>query len=151
MSSVENEVKPESLKMDKFVIQAEEYLSKLEEYKKFDKMMKQYESNIKNYMVENDIDIYKNEKGRITIDYIKVNCLNRALIEDIHQYYEETTRVVMRKTLKTKSEKKLNKVQEDEIVDKEREKRINETMKTAQDAFDTISSLKSLLLQQTKQ
>ena len=95
-----SEVNPEvNLTHEKFMIQADEYLSHLEEYKKIDKMMKQYESNIKSYMVDNDIDVYKNEKGRITIDYVKVNCLNRALIKDIHQYYEEITRITMRKTV----------------------------------------------------
>ncbi len=97
----ESKLKPEAnMTKEKFKRDADIYLSKLEEYKLFDREMKQYESNIKNYMVENDVDVYKNEYGRITIDFISVNCLNRALIDDIKQYYEETTRVMMRKTLK---------------------------------------------------
>lgn len=96
----ESTVKPESnITFEKFKKQANDYLSKLEAYKKLDREMKQYEANIKSYMIDNDIDDYKNEYGRISIDYIKVNCLNRALIDDIKQYYEETTRVYMRKTL----------------------------------------------------
>ena len=93
------QVKPEVLNEEKFKRQADLYLSQLEAYKKLDKEMKQYESNIKEYMVKNDLDIYFNDTGRITIDYCKVNCLNRALIDDIKQYYEETTRTIMRKTL----------------------------------------------------
>lgn len=96
----EFETKPEAnITSERFKKQADEYLSKLEAYKKLDKEMKQYEANIKSYMVANDTEVYKNEYGRIIIDYVKVNCLNRALIDDIRQYYEETTRVYMRKTL----------------------------------------------------
>lgn len=88
-----DQTKPEA----KFKREADEYLSLLENYKK----MKQYEANIKHYMVENDLDLYTNDRGRITIDHVKVNCLNRALIEDITQHYEETDRIIMRKTLKS--------------------------------------------------
>lgn len=99
-SEQEYTIKPMKLSKEKFEKEATEYLSKLEEYKLIDKTMKQFEANIKEYMVQNDIDIFSNDVGRITVDFVKVNCLNRALIEDIKQYYEETTRVVMRKTLK---------------------------------------------------
>ena len=100
------EIKPQTLSKDKFEAEALVYLSKLEEYKKMDKMMKQYESNIKNYMVKNDMDTYNNELGYISIQYSKINCLNRALIEDIHQYYEETPRITMRKSLHCHKPKK---------------------------------------------
>ncbi len=90
-----------NLTEEKFKKEATEYLSKMEEYKKLDKMMKQYEANIKEYMLSNDLDIFSNEIGRITIDYVKVNCLDRSLIDDIHQYYKEEHRVIMRKTLKS--------------------------------------------------
>ena len=95
----ENTVKPQKLSEDKFKREANEYLSVLEEYKKMDKMMKQYESNIKNYMVDNDVDTYANKHGRITIEHSKRNCLNRALINDISQYYQEISCVTMRKSL----------------------------------------------------
>ena len=96
-----NQVKAElNLTTEKFKREADDYLDKLAEYKMIDKTMKQYEANLKEYMVKNDMDIYTNDKGRITLDYVKVNCLNRALIDDIRQYYSEQDRVVMRKTLK---------------------------------------------------
>lgn len=85
---------------EKFEREANDYLSKLQEYKKLDKLMKQYEANIKEYMLKNDLDIYTNDKGRITLDFVTVNCLNRALINDIEQYYCEEERVIMRKTLR---------------------------------------------------
>lgn len=95
-----------NLTKEKFEREANEYLNKLEEYKIIDKTMKQFEANIKDYMVKNDIDIYKNDKGRITIDFVKVNCLNRSLIDDIRQYYSEQDRIFMRKTLKCTRPKK---------------------------------------------
>ena len=96
------QVKPDTdLTMEKFKKEANEYLAKLEEYKLLDKTMKQYEANIKAFMVDNDLDIYSNEIGRITIDYSKVNRFDRSLIEDIHQYYRETDVIIMRKTLKS--------------------------------------------------
>ena len=104
---IEYQVKAETnLTKDKFEREANEYLCKLAEYKLLDKTMKQYEANLKEYMVSNDIDVYINDVGRITIDYVKVNCLNRALIDDIKQYYHEQSRVVMRKTLKSSKPKK---------------------------------------------
>ena len=103
------EIKPEiNISKDKFKRQADDYLSKLEDYKKMDKLMKQYESNIKSYMVKNELETYTNQLGRITIDYVKVNCLNRALIEDITQYYEETSRIMMRKSLNSAKPKIIN-------------------------------------------
>lgn len=104
----EFQVKAElNLTKEKFEREANEYLSKLLEYKKIDKMMKQYEANLKEYMVKNDIDMFHNDFGRITIDYVKVNCLNRALIDDIKQYYTEQDRIIMRKTLKSSRPKKM--------------------------------------------
>ena len=104
----EFQVKAESnLTKEKFEREANDYLEKLASYKMLDKTMKQYEANLKEYMVKNDLDIYTNDKGRITIDYVKVNCLNRALIDDIRQYYAEQDRVIMRKTLKSAKPKKI--------------------------------------------
>jgi len=94
-------VPEKNLNKDKFEREANDYLEKLSAYKALDKTMKQYEANIKEYMVSNDVDIYMNDKGRITIDYVKVNYLNRALINDISQYYTEQDRVIMRKTLRS--------------------------------------------------
>jgi len=103
----EFQVKAElNLTKEKFEREANEYLNKLAEYKMLDKTMKQFEANLKEYMIKNDLDIYTNDVGRITLDYIKVNCLNRALIDDIKQYYSEQDRVIMRKTLKSTKPKK---------------------------------------------
>ena len=105
--SIEYQVKPEpNLNLEKFKKEADDYLNKLESYKMLDKTMKQYEANLKEFMVKNDMEIYTNDKGRITIDYVKVNCLNRALIDDIRQYYHEQDRIIMRKTLKSIKPKK---------------------------------------------
>ena len=102
----ESKVKAETLTKEKFEKEANEYLSKLEEYKKLDKLMKQYESNIKTHMINSDMDVFVNDVGMITISYAKHNMFDRSLIHDIKQYYVEQDRVIMRKTLKANKPKK---------------------------------------------
>ena len=93
------QVKAQNLTKERFEAQANEYLEAMEQYKKTEKKMKQYEVNIKEYMVQNDVREYKNEVGSFTIVTKKVSMLNRALIEDIEQYYTETKRITMYKSL----------------------------------------------------
>jgi len=95
----ENQVKAQTITEIKFNQQATEYLSKMESFKKLEKKMKQYESNIKNYMIDNNIKDFTNEVGSFTIVKKKVSMLNRTLIEDIEQYYEETQRKIMYKSV----------------------------------------------------
>ena len=89
-------------KMDKFNVEVDTYLSKLAEYKKIDKLMKQYESNIKEYMLKNDMSMYENKIGSVMITHSTTNCLDRSLIENIEQYYNEQPRITMMKSLKPK-------------------------------------------------
>ncbi len=88
-----------NLTESKFRIQADEYLQKMEEFKKLEKKMKQYEANIKDYMITNNLREYRNEIGSFTIVTKKMNVLNKALIEDIEQYYSETRRTIMYKSI----------------------------------------------------
>ena len=81
------EIKPETnISKEKFEREA---LSKLEEYKKIDKTMKQYTSNCKEYMLKNCIQDYRNDSGVLFLKTQNRNVLNRELIPDIEQYYEE--------------------------------------------------------------
>lgn len=95
----EYQVKAQSVTESKFKSQANEYLAKMEEFKKLEKKMKQWEANIKQYMIENDLREYKSDVGTFTIVERKVSMLNRALIEDIEQYYQETKRKMMYKSI----------------------------------------------------
>lgn len=96
---IEYQVKTQSITESKFKSQANEYLAKMEEFKKLEKKMKQWEVNIKQYMVDNDIREFKSDIGTITIVERKVSVLNRALIDDIEQYYQETRRKIMYKSI----------------------------------------------------
>lgn len=97
---IEYQVKAQAnLTESKFKAQADEYLSKMEEFKKIEKKMKQFEANIKQYMIDNEVREYKNKIGSFTIVERKVSLLNRALIEDIEQYYTETKRKTMYKSI----------------------------------------------------
>ena len=61
--------------------------------------MKQYEANIKDYMISNKIKEYSNEAGSFTIISKKVSVLDRSLIEDIDQYYTEKKSKIMYKSI----------------------------------------------------
>ncbi len=91
--------KPQKINNVKFKSQANEYMAKLEEFKKLEKKMKQYESNIKQFMIDNGISLFETEHGTFSIVARKVNVLNKSLIDDIDQYYEEVKRVIMYKSL----------------------------------------------------
>jgi uncharacterized protein YlzI (FlbEa/FlbD family) len=94
------EVKAQSgMTEKKFKAQADEYLSKMEEFKKLEKKMKQYEANIKDYMITNKIESYKNEIGSFTIVTRKQSRLDRSLIEDIDKYYREIRMTTMYKSV----------------------------------------------------
>jgi hypothetical protein len=78
------EIKPETnISKEKFEREA------LIMFKKFDKMMKQYTSNCKEYMSKNGLEHYQNEAGFLMLKTQNRNALNRELIPDIEQYYEE--------------------------------------------------------------
>ena len=74
-------------------------LNQLEEFKKIEKKMKQYEANIKAYMVDNNIDTFKSKQGSFTIITKKVSLLDKNKIEDIEKYYVEQKRVIMYKSI----------------------------------------------------
>ncbi len=97
--------KPQKLSTERFEKEANELLNNLEEFKSFERRMKQLESNVKKYMIENEVETFKNEKGYLNISYSTIRLLNRALIEDIDNYYENTERITLRKNLNGKSAK----------------------------------------------
>ncbi len=62
----EYEIKPEVLESkEKFEYQANYYLTKFEEFKKLEKTMKQYEHNIRAYMIDKNIETYTDDVGLI--------------------------------------------------------------------------------------
>jgi hypothetical protein len=93
----EFEVKPINVSDELFEKQFIEYSNKFAEYKKLEKLMKQYEANIKNHMIKNKIQTKQNEKLIVAIQPMTRNMLDRSLIDDIHKYYRETECKVMRK------------------------------------------------------
>ena len=97
--NIEFEIKPSEIDETKFKTQCDFYLNKLEEFKKTEKKMKQYEANIKQYMINNGVREYSNETGSFTIVSKKVSVLDRSLIEDIEQYYVEMKRKIMYKSV----------------------------------------------------
>ncbi len=86
----------------KFKKEADELLSMLGEFKKLERKMKQYEANVKAYMIENDMKFYENATGEITVTHSTRWALDRAKIPDIQQYYDDITCCTMRKSLKPK-------------------------------------------------
>ena len=86
----EFEVKPEvNITKEKFENDAIIMLENLEEFKKLDAMMKQLVANCKQYMIDNDLEYYKNEHGKLMLSQVKRNMLDRSLIDDIKKYYVE--------------------------------------------------------------
>jgi hypothetical protein len=87
MSEQEYEIKPQKgLTKEKFEQESLILLSRLDEYKALDKMIKQYMANCKEYMTINEIQDYKNEAGTLFLKPQNRNMLNRALIPEIEKY-----------------------------------------------------------------
>jgi hypothetical protein len=99
----ENTVKPQRINEEKFKKEAEIYFKQFDEYKRMDKMMKQYEANIKDFMVRNKMSHYEDDYGMVSVMEKTVNRLDRSLIDDIHQYYRETRSIYMYKATKAQS------------------------------------------------
>jgi hypothetical protein len=99
MSTEYSEVKPQNISNDdKFNKMADELLSNWSEYKKLDKKMKMLDVSLKKYMVDNNMTHYKNNNGSLTVISQSRQMLNRSLIEDIEQYYEDTDIKIMFKS-----------------------------------------------------
>lgn len=87
----EYEAKPMSIKNKEQVEKyANELLSKWEDFSALKKRMDVLNSTLKKYMEENDLKNLQVENGSLVLMTQKRNVLNRALIDDIDQYYELT-------------------------------------------------------------
>lgn len=98
MEDYDNTVKAQEVSKEVLKYQMKEYVENYDNYKKLDKMMKQYEANIKEYMKKNEIDILKTEGMVFNLKVAFANILDRTLIPNIRQYYSEQKRYVLSKS-----------------------------------------------------
>jgi len=97
----EFEIKPISVKsLEQFEKMSEELLSQWTEYKKLDAKMKLLDSSVKNYMIKNGMNTYKNNHGNLSIITQTRNILDRNLIDNIEQYKVESEINIMFKSAK---------------------------------------------------
>lgn len=76
---------------------ANELLGKLGEFNKMKRRVELLTATLKKYMEDNNMDIFNVENGKLTIVEQKRNILNKALIDDIDQYYDLVTVKIMYK------------------------------------------------------
>lgn len=84
--------KPQSIKSkEQFEKMASEMLAGWKEYKKIENRMKLLDASTKKYMLDNDMDEYRCDGGKITIIEQSRKVLDRALIDDIEKYKVDTS------------------------------------------------------------
>lgn len=79
---------------EKFDELANELLSNWLEYSMMKRRMEELNLKIKNYMDDNNLDVYECQSGKLIIVYQTRTALDRDKIEDIEKYYT-TTKVSM--------------------------------------------------------
>lgn len=86
-TTTEYEVKPQAIKnREKFEDMAMEYLGKLTEYKKMKARMDILDASLKKYMLDNNMEDYKNDNGKLTMIVQNRRVLDRSLIDEIGNY-----------------------------------------------------------------
>lgn len=100
--NTEYETKPLNVK-DKLQFEklAEELLNNWAEYKKLKSRMELLDSTCKKYMVDNDMNIYGNDKGNLMIVEQGRRILDRTLIDDIEKYKVDAKVKMMFKSMRS--------------------------------------------------
>jgi len=95
-----NQIKPMTITSSEKIEQlGEEYLTKLSDFKKLKNKMETIEATVKNYLIENNLDILKCKSGKFNIINQDKMVLDRSLIEDIDKYKVNTKYKMMYKSL----------------------------------------------------